>query len=436
MDLSPKQIVYRLDKYIIGQDEAKKAVAIALRNRYRRAQLPTEVREEITPKNIIMKGPTGVGKTEIARRLAKLVKAPFVKVEATKYTEVGYVGKDVEGMIRDLAECAYRLVKAEKEEEVKAKATKATEKRILRALEEAKKNEKGETAKEVFENNLLDGLRNGEYDNFVIEMEVADVTQPMELVPGGAAISLGSIFGDMLPQKKKKRKFPVKEAYQIVLSEESSKLIDEDAIKAEALYRAENDGIVFIDEIDKIAGKGNQNGADVSREGVQRDILPIVEGSTVVTKYGPIKTDFILFIAAGAFHVSAIEDLIPELQGRFPVSVELKSLTKEDFVKILTETENSLTFQYAQLLSVDHIDLRFDEGAIERIAEVSVDLNTTSEDIGARRLHTVMEYLLEDISFNAGGDDYPTFTLTIDAKYVDEHLKKLTGDRNLKKYVL
>ncbi len=435
MDLSPKQIVYRLDKYIIGQDEAKKAVAIALRNRYRRAQLPTEIREEITPKNIIMKGPTGVGKTEIARRLAKLVKAPFVKVEATKYTEVGYVGKDVEGMIRDLAECAYRLVKAEKEEEVKAKATKATEKRLVRALKEAKKNEKGEMAEELFENNLLEGLRNGDFDNFVIEMEVADVTQPMELVPGGAAISLGSIFGDMMPQKKKKRKFPVKEAYQIVLSEESSKLIDDDAIKSEALYRAENDGIVFIDEIDKIAGKGNQHGADVSREGVQRDILPIVEGSTVVTKYGPIKTDFILFIAAGAFHVSAIEDLIPELQGRFPVSVELHSLKKEDFIKILTETENSLTFQYAQLLGVDHIDLQFDEGAIERIAEVSVEMNATSEDIGARRLHTVMEYLLEDISFNAGGD-YPTFTLKIDKKYVDEHLQKLTGDRNLKKYVL
>ncbi len=435
MDLSPKQIVNKLNKYIIGQDEAKKAVAIALRNRYRRAQLPAEIREEITPKNIIMKGPTGVGKTEIARRLAKLVKAPFVKVEATKYTEVGYVGKDVEGMIRDLAECAYRLVKAEKEEEVKAKATVAAEKRIVRAIAEVKKDEKGDTAKEVFEANLLDGLRKGEYDNLTIEMEVLDVTQPMELVPGGAAISIGSIFGDMFPQKKKKRRFTVKEAFQIALSEESEKLVDEDAIKAEAIYRAENDGIVFIDEIDKIAGKGNRNGADVSREGVQRDILPIVEGSTVVTKYGPIKTDFILFIAAGAFHVAAVEDLIPELQGRFPVSVELHSLTKEDFIKILTETENSLTFQYGQLLSVDNIDLQFDEGAIERIAEVSVELNLTSEDIGARRLHTVMEYLLEDISFNAGGD-YPTFTLQIDRKYVDEHLRKLTGDRNLKKYIL
>ena len=435
MDLSPKQIVHRLDKYIIGQDEAKKAVAIALRNRYRRAQLAPEIREEITPKNIIMKGPTGVGKTEIARRLAKLVKAPFVKVEATKYTEVGYVGKDVEGMIRDLAECAYRLVKAEKEEEVKAKATVAAEKRIVRALAEVKKDEKGDTAKELFEANLLDGLKKGAYDNVMVEIEVLDTPQPMELVPGGAAISIGSIFGDMFQGKKKKRKFPVKEAMKIVLEEESAKLVDEDAIKEEALRRAENDGIVFIDEIDKIAGKGNRGGADVSREGVQRDILPIVEGSTVVTKYGPLKTDFILFIAAGAFHVASVEDLIPELQGRFPVSVELHSLTKEDFIRILTETENSLTFQYGMLLSVDNINLQFDEGAIERIAEVSVELNATSEDIGARRLHTVMEYLLEDISFNAGGD-YPTFTLNIDRHYVDEHLQKLTGDRNLKKYVL
>ena len=436
MDLSPKQIVNQLDKYIIGQDEAKKAVAIALRNRYRRAQLPPEIREEITPKNIIMKGPTGVGKTEIARRLAKLVKAPFVKVEATKYTEVGYVGKDVEGMIRDLAECAYRLVKAEKEEEVKAKATAAAEKRVLRVLAEAKKEERGETPKDLFEANLLDGLRKGAYDNFVIEMDVVDAPQAMELVPGGASISIGNIFGDIFKEKKKKRRLTVREAMEIALEEEASKLVDEDAVKAEALYRAENDGIVFIDEIDKIAGKGERNGADVSREGVQRDILPIVEGSTVVTKYGPVKTDFILFIAAGAFHVSSIEDLIPELQGRFPVSVELHSLKKEDFVRILTETENSLTFQYAQLLGVDNIDLHFTPDAIERIAEISVDLNATSEDIGARRLHTIMEYLLEDISFNAGGGDYPTVELTINGQYVEEHLNKLTGDRDLKKYVL
>ena len=436
MDLSPKQIVNQLDKYIIGQSDAKKAVAIALRNRYRRACLPLEIREEITPKNIIMKGPTGVGKTEIARRLAKLVKAPFVKVEATKYTEVGYVGKDVEGMIRDLAECAYRLVKSEKEEEVRAKATDAAEKRILRVLTEIKKEDRGETPKEIFEANLLEGLRKGTYDNVVVEMEVSDIPQAMELIPGGASISIGSIFGDMFKEKRKKRKLTVKEAMEIALEEEASKLVDDDSVKAEALYRAENDGIVFIDEIDKIAGKGNQNGADVSREGVQRDILPIVEGSTVVTKYGPVKTDFILFIAAGAFHVSSIEDLIPELQGRFPVSVELSSLKKEDFVRILTETENSLTFQYEKLLGVDNIDLHFTPEAIERIAEISVDLNATSEDIGARRLHTVMEYLLEDISFNAGGGDYPTVTLNITAQYVDEHLSKLTGDRDLKKYVL
>ena len=436
MDLSPKQIVEQLDKYIIGQDEAKKAVAIALRNRYRRSRLPKEVREEITPKNIIMKGPTGVGKTEIARRLAKLVRAPFVKVEATKYTEVGYVGKDVEGMIRDLAECSYRLVKAEKEEEVKAKATSAAEKRVLKIILEAKKDERGDTAKEVFEGRLLSELRAGKLNNFVIEMDVEDIPQPMELVPGGASISIGSIFGDMFRGKKKKRRLTVGEAMEIALAEEADKLVDEDAVKAEALYRAENDGIVFIDEIDKIAGKG-ERGADVSREGVQRDILPIVEGSTVVTKYGPVKTDFVLFIAAGAFHVSSLEDLIPELQGRFPVSVELQSLTKEDFIRILTETQNSLTFQYAELLSVDNIELKFEPDAIERIAEISVDLNATSEDIGARRLHTVMEYLLEDVSFNAGGMDVPApIPVAITGAYVDEHLSKLTGNRDLKKYVL
>ncbi len=436
MDLSPKQIVEQLDKYIIGQDEAKKAVAIALRNRYRRSRLPKEVREEITPKNIIMKGPTGVGKTEIARRLAKLVRAPFVKVEATKYTEVGYVGKDVEGMIRDLAECSYRLVKAEKEEEVKAKATSAAEKRVLKIILEAKKDERGDTAKEVFEGRLLSELRAGKLNNVVIEMDVEDIPQPMELVPGGASISIGSIFGDVFRGKKKKRRLTVGEAMEIALAEEADKLVDEDAVKAEALYRAENDGIVFIDEIDKIAGKG-ERGADVSREGVQRDILPIVEGSTVVTKYGPVKTDFVLFIAAGAFHVSSIEDLIPELQGRFPVSVELQSLTKEDFIRILTETQNSLTFQYAELLSVDNIELKFEPDAIERIAEISVDLNATSEDIGARRLHTVMEYLLEDVSFNAGGMDVPApIPVAITGAYVDEHLSKLTGNRDLKKYVL
>ena len=436
MNLTPRATVKELDKYIVGQNDAKRAVAIALRNRYRRSKLTEEQRAEITPKNIIMKGPTGVGKTEIARRLAKLVRAPFVKVEATKYTEVGYVGKDVEGMIRDLAECSYRLVKAEKEEEVKAKATSAAEKRVLKIILEAKKDERGDTAKEVFEGRLLSELRAGKLNNFVIEMDVEDIPQPMELVPGGASISIGSIFGDMFRGKKKKRRLTVGEAMEIALAEEADKLVDEDAVKAEALYRAENDGIVFIDEIDKIAGKG-ERGADVSREGVQRDILPIVEGSTVVTKYGPVKTDFVLFIAAGAFHVSSIEDLIPELQGRFPVSVELQSLTKEDFIRILTETQNSLTFQYAELLSVDNIELKFEPDAIERIAEISVDLNATSEDIGARRLHTVMEYLLEDVSFNAGGMDVPApIPVAITGAYVDEHLSKLTGNRDLKKYVL
>ncbi len=435
MDYSPKQIVQQLDKYIIGQDDAKKAVAIALRNRYRRSQLPQEIREEITPKNIIMKGPTGVGKTEIARRLARLVKAPFVKVEATKYTEVGYVGKDVEGMVRDLAECAYRLVKAEKQEEVKAKATASVEKKLVKLLAEIRKSDRGDRTQEEFEAELLDSLRKGYFDTTTVEIEVADTPKEMEPPTGGATIAIGNIFGDMFPQKKKKRKVSVKEAMQLFLAEEAEKLVDDDAVKEEAIRRAENDGIIFIDEIDKIAGKGNRGGVDVSREGVQRDILPIVEGSTVVTKYGPMKTDFILFIAAGAFHVAAVEDLIPELQGRFPVSVELKSLTKNDFVRILTETENSLVFQYSQLLSVDNIQLQFDQGAIERIAEVSVELNAGSEDIGARRLHTVMEYLLEEISFNASGD-YPPFTLTVDRAYVDEHLAKLTGDRNLKKYVL
>ena len=304
MDLSPKQIVNELNKHIIGQDEAKKAVAIALRNRYRRAQLSKEVRDEITPKNIIMKGPTGVGKTEIARRLAKLVKAPFIKVEATKYTEVGYVGKDVEGMVRDLVECAVRLVKDEKTAEVSVKATETAEKKMVKILAEAKKADRGETAREVFEQNLLESLRKGTFDKMVIETEVRDEPKNMELVPGGAAINLGSIFGEMLPQKKKKRKLTVSEAMKLFIAEEAEKLIDDDAVTDEALRRAENDGIIFIDEIDKIAAKGNTGGADVSREGVQRDILPIVEGSTVMTKYGAVKTDYMLFIAAGAFHVA------------------------------------------------------------------------------------------------------------------------------------
>ena len=437
MNLSPKQIVQELNKHIIGQEEAKKAVAIALRNRYRRAQLSQELRDEITPKNIIMKGPTGVGKTEIARRLAKLVKAPFIKVEATKYTEVGYVGKDVEGMVRDLVECAFRLVKDEKTAEVSKKATQIAEKKMVKLIAELKKNERGETPREVFENNLLESLRKGKFDNLVVEAEVKDEPQNMELIPGGAAINLGSIFGGLIPQQKKKRKLAVKDTMKMFVAEEAEKLIDDDAVKEEALRRAENDGIIFIDEIDKIAGKNHTSGADVSREGVQRDILPIVEGSTVMTKYGPVKTDYMLFIAAGAFHVARVEDLIPELQGRFPVSVELSSLTKEDFVNILMNSEHSLTSQYAMLLGVDHIDLKFTPDAIEAIAEISEEINLTSEDIGARRLHTVMERLLEDVSFNAGGEGIDVMIpVEINRAYVEEHLSKMTKDRDLKKYVL
>lgn len=434
MSLSPKQIVNELDKYIIGQDKAKRAVAIALRNRYRRSRLSEADREEITPKNIIMKGPTGVGKTEIARRLAKLVKAPFIKVEATKYTEVGYVGRDVESMVRDLVECSIRLVREEKMKEVSVKAEGIAEKKIVAILSEMKKGERGELSKEVFDARLLEDLRAGKFDDVQIEIEVVDAPKSMEIVPGGAEINIGSIFGDMLPKKKKKRKMSVKAAMQQIAAEESEKLIDNDMVNAEALSRAEEQGIIFIDEIDKIAGKANQ-GADVSREGVQRDILPIVEGCTVMTKYGPVKTDFILFIAAGAFHISKVEDLIPELQGRFPINVELESLTKEDFIKILTQPQNAITSQYGKLLGVDNIDLQFTEDAIEEIATISADMNATSEDIGARRLHTVMEYLLEDISFNAGGD-YPTVTVKIDKKYVDEHLDSMIKNRDLKKYVL
>ena len=437
MDLTPKQIVHELNKYIIGQDEAKKAVAIALRNRYRRSQLSPELMDEITPKNIIMKGPTGVGKTEIARRLAKLVKAPFIKVEATKYTEVGYVGRDVESMVRDLAECAIRLVKEEKTAEVSYKAGATAERRIAKVLAEMKKDERGELAQSVFEDKLVEEIHSGKYDKTVIEIEVEDVPKPLELSPGsGAAIDLGSVFSGLGMHKKKKRKITVREAKNLIIAEEADKLIDNDAVAAEAIRRAENDGIIFIDEIDKIAGKGNQNGADVSREGVQRDILPIVEGCTVMTKYGPVKSDYILFIAAGAFHVSKVEDLIPELQGRFPIQVELKSLTKQDFINILTQPQNAITMQYSALLAVDNIDLQFTPDAIEKIAEISEEINSTSEDIGARRLHTVMECLLEDISFNAGGNDYPVIKVEVNEKYVTDHLENIIRNRDLKKYVL
>ena len=436
MDLTPREIVKELDKYIIGQDKAKRSVAVALRNRYRRSKLSPELREEITPKNIIMKGPTGVGKTEIARRLAKLVKAPFIKVEATKYTEVGYVGRDVESMIRDLVEASVRMVREEQFATVSARATATAEKQVLDVLKTALKSGKGETPTELWEKTLQDDFRAGKYDNFNIEIDVVDEPKPMELMPGmNTEISLGSIFGDFMPKKHKKRKLTVKEAMKLIVAEESEKLIDKDAVTTEAVRRAEEEGIIFIDEIDKIANRAKQSGQDVSREGVQRDILPIVEGCSVNTKYGIVKTDYILFIAAGAFHVSAVEDLIPELQGRFPIKVELDSLTKEDFVNILTMPENAITMQYAHLLRVDNIDLVFTKEAIGKIAELSAEINATSEDIGARRLHTVMENLVEDISFNAGGD-IPLTTVTVDEKYVEEHLSGMIADRSVKKYIL
>lgn len=436
MDLTPREIVKELDKYIIGQDKAKRSVAVALRNRYRRSKLSPELREEITPKNIIMKGPTGVGKTEIARRLAKLVKAPFIKVEATKYTEVGYVGRDVESMIRDLVEASVRMVREEQFATVSARATATAEKQVLDVLKTALKSGKGETPTELWEKTLQDDFRAGKYDNFNIEIDVVDEPKPMELMPGmNTEISLGSIFGDFMPKKHKKRKLTVKEAMKLIVAEESEKLIDKDAVTTEAVRRAEEEGIIFIDEIDKIANRAKQGGQDVSREGVQRDILPIVEGCSVNTKYGIVKTDYILFIAAGAFHVSAVEDLIPELQGRFPIKVELDSLTKEDFVNILTMPENAITMQYAHLLRVDNIDLVFTKEAIGKIAELSAEINATSEDIGARRLHTVMENLVEDISFNAGGD-IPLTTVTVDEKYVEDHLSGMIADRSVKKYIL
>ena len=436
MNLSPREIVQELDKYVIGQQKAKRAVAIALRNRYRRSKLSPDLKDEITPKNIIMKGPTGVGKTEIARRLAKLVGAPFIKVEATKYTEVGYVGRDVESMIRDLVECSVRLVKEEQLNIVSSKARATAEKKAVELIYEIKSNEKGETPEDVFKRQILSDLREGKLDNLLIEMTVEDAPKQFEILAGtGAEINLGSIFGDMMPKRKKKRKITVKEAISYIIAEESDKLIDPDAVNAEAVRRAEQEGIIFIDEIDKIAAKSKQGGVDVSREGVQRDILPVVEGCTVMTKYGPVKTDYILFIAAGAFHISKVQDLIPELQGRFPIKVELSSLTKDDFVKILTIPQNAITIQYKTLLLVDNIDLKFTNDAIEEIATVAEEMNASSEDIGARRLHTVMENLLEDISFNAGGN-IPLTTVVVDKSYVKEHLHTIENNTTLKKFIL
>lgn len=440
--LTPKQIVAELDRYIIGQHDAKVAVAIALRNRYRRSKLSEEMREEITPKNIIMKGPTGVGKTEIARRLAKVVKAPFVKVEATKFTEVGYVGRDVESIIRDLVEVSIRLVKDEKFKEVMPRATEIAENKLCDILLPVRKNAAGATDKSdaQLKEELLQEIRAGHLDGITIEMEIRQQPKPIQLQPGNAPgneIDLGSIFGGMMGKMPvKKRKLTVKQAMDFIVSQEAEKMVDQDAITQEALQRAEQDGVVFLDEIDKIAAndQGQQGGHDVSREGVQRDILPIVEGSTVQTKYGSIRTDFILFIAAGAFHISRMEDLIPELQGRFPIRVELDNLTKEDFVKILTEPDNAVLKQYKELLGVDGVSLNFTDEAIDEIARVAFEENENSENLGARRLHAVLEALLKDVLYEA--DDNVTKEINIDKEYVEKHLSTTLKERNLRRFII
>ena len=456
MELTPKQIVRELDRYIIGQDEAKRAVAIALRNRYRRGQLAPEIRDEIVPKNILMVGPTGVGKTEIARRLAKLVDAPFVKVEATKFTEVGYVGRDVESIVRDLVENAIRMVKDEHIKRVEPRAKVIAEDRLVTLLvhppkkpsnggglsldyllgrKPAVQEECTDTPEIAHKrDDVRQQLMRGELEEHELEIEVEEAAPTLEV--GGNAISLGDMMGNMMPKKTRLRRVKVKEARRILEDEECDKLIDMDNVTEEAILRAEQHGIVFIDEIDKIAGHRAGSGPDVSREGVQRDILPIVEGSTVNTKYGPVKTDYMLFIAAGAFHVAKVSDLIPELQGRFPVHVRLQSLTREDFQCILTQPDNALTLQYKALLAVDKVHLSFENSAIEAIAEAAFTANETAEDIGARRLHAVFEQLLEDISFNAGDEDMPPIELTINGDYVRSHLSGENKPIDMKKYIL
>ncbi len=431
MELSPKQIVIELDKYIVGQSKGKRAVAVALRNRYRRSKLPKEMRDEITPKNIIMKGPTGVGKTEIARRLAKLVKAPFVKVEATKFTEVGYVGRDCESMVRDLVDVAVRLVKEEKMHEVSVKAKEIVNNKILDVIYPIRKQSNPDMDVDKLRAEILEEIESGKIDNEIIEIPVLDNSKPIGMMAGmGAELDLGNMLGSIFPPQKKRKKITVEKAKELLLMEESDKLIDTDSLNAEAIRRAEQEGIIFIDEIDKIAGK-NSKGPDVSREGVQRDILPLVEGCNVTTKYGVIKTDYILFIAAGAFHISKVEDLIPEFQGRFPIRVELNNLTKEDFFNILTQPKNALTKQYAEMLSVDNINLNFTEDALKEIAAIAERENENDENIGARRLHTILELLLEDISFNADGT-HPMLDVTIDKAYVDKMYNE-SGLKNSKK---
>jgi ATP-dependent HslUV protease ATP-binding subunit HslU len=446
MSMTPREIVHELNRHIIGQDDAKRAVAIALRNRWRRMQLPLELRAEVTPKNILMIGPTGVGKTEIARRLAKLANAPFIKVEATKFTEVGYVGRDVESIIRDLADAAIKLLREQEMIKVRHRAEDAAEERILDALlppPRAGFNEDPAPSSDSNTRQLFrKRLREGQLDDKDIEIEVADSPAGIEIMtpPGmeGMTNQMQSLFSNMGKGKKKSRKLKVKEALKLVRDEEAARLVNEDELKAQALEAVEQNGIVFIDEIDKVAKRGNTGGADVSREGVQRDLLPLIEGCTVNTKLGMVKTDHILFIASGAFHLSKPSDLVPELQGRLPIRVELKALTPQDFERILTEPHASLTEQYAALLDTEGLKIEFVADGIKRIAEIAYQVNEKTENIGARRLHTLLERLLEEVSFSAGdlAGQQNGAPIMIDAAYVNSHLGELAQDEDLSRYIL